>query len=367
MAHEITIRRNGKAEMAYRGATPWHGLGASLEAGASLETWREAAGMDWEIMRAKVRYPVNPADASNPDAWRAMDDRHVLLRSDTGAALGIVSDQYQEVQPGTVMEFFRDLTEEAGFALETAGTLFGGRRFWALARVASDEAVMDAADKVGGFLLLSTSADGSLSTEARFTTVRVVCNNTLGFARAKGKADVRVSHRTAFCPDSAKRTLGVKPEAVRDSFAAQMDDFRRLARSKVSTADMVRMTLQALGHDPDAMTAREIGEAAKSHPAVTIGTAATTGRGLIGADMAGCLGTSWGWLNAVTQYVDHGARARSQDNRLDSAWFGRGDAIKQRALEVAMVSAGGAVTTYDSGAESPDGLLGDVLAATMAG
>jgi hypothetical protein len=38
----------------------------------------------------------------------------------------------------------------------------------------------------------------------------------------------------------------------------------------------------------------------------------------------------------VTEYVDHDRRARSQDYRLDSAWFGQGAAIKGRALERAV-------------------------------
>jgi hypothetical protein len=41
-------------------------------------------------------------------------------------------------------------------------------------------------------------------------------------------------------------------------------------------------------------------------------------------------------LNAVTEFVDHEKRARSQENRLDSAWFGQGAALKQRALDYAL-------------------------------
>lgn len=40
MSHEITLA-NGKHEMAYVGKTPWHGLGQSLQAGASIETWQQ--------------------------------------------------------------------------------------------------------------------------------------------------------------------------------------------------------------------------------------------------------------------------------------------------------------------------------------
>jgi phage/plasmid-like protein (TIGR03299 family) len=55
-----------------------------------------------------------------------------------------------------------------------------------------------------------------------------------------------------------------------------------------------------------------------------------------GADLASASGTAWGLLNAVTEYVDHERRARSQEYRLDSAWFGQGAALKQRALDQAM-------------------------------
>ena len=47
--------------------------------------------------------------------------------------------------------------------------------------------------------------------------------------------------------------------------------------------------------------------------------------------------TAWGVLNAVTQFVDHERRARSADNRLDSAWFGQGNALKAKAFEAALL------------------------------
>jgi hypothetical protein len=59
------------------------------------------------------------------------------------------------------------------------------------------------------------------------------------------------------------------------------------------------------------------------------------GRGR-GAELTAAKGTAWGLLCAVTEFVDHERRARNQENRLDSAWFGQGAALKQRALDQAM-------------------------------
>jgi hypothetical protein len=43
--------------------------------------------------------------------------------------------------------------------------------------------------------------------------------------------------------------------------------------------------------------------------------------------------TKWGMLNAVTEYVDHFA-GHTQDNRLNNAWFGNGERLKNKAKEL---------------------------------
>lgn len=237
------------------------------------------------------------------------------------------------MQPKQVLEFFRDLTGEAGFALETAGCLFDGRRFWALARVTGDVAMVDPQDKVGGFLLLSTSADGTLATNARFTTIRVVCNNTLRVA-INGVAGYSLSHAADFNPDVAKEALGIKRDTLVGGFMGSMDLLRKLARSPMTQAAMGDATLRLFNPDLDTMSEADRAKAAKARQVQQVKDLAS-GIGLIGANMRGATGTAWAWLNAVTQHVDHSDRSRILDRRLDSAWFGPGDALKRRAMGIA--------------------------------
>ena len=56
--------------------------------------------------------------------------------------------------------------------------------------------------------------------------------------------------------------------------------------------------------------------------------------GAPGQDFTSAKGTLWGAVNAVTYYVDH-VRASAVD-RLDSAWFGAGNALKDRAWAAAV-------------------------------
>ncbi|MDZ4360200.1 MAG: DUF932 domain-containing protein, partial [Variovorax sp.] len=119
-------------QMAYAGETPWHLLGHPLPPKQPLEVWAQKAGMDWTICETPVRYMSEDADAPEaiqpPQILESFSDQKVLYRSDTKAALSVVSSRYQVVQPQAVLEFYRDLTEVSGYEMETAGVLKAGRK-----------------------------------------------------------------------------------------------------------------------------------------------------------------------------------------------------------------------------------------------
>jgi hypothetical protein len=107
MPHEIDVS-TGKPAIAYVGETPWHGLGEKLAVDQPIETWLKAARLEWKLERLPVQYLVS-------GRLRTMEDRFVLVRSDTGVALSTVSGDYQVVQPKEVLEFYRDLMNLYGY------------------------------------------------------------------------------------------------------------------------------------------------------------------------------------------------------------------------------------------------------------
>jgi len=309
--------------MAFVGQTPWHDLGNRLAPNQPIEVWSQEAGMDWRIMSSPVCY--RPEGLSPSTLY--FDDHKVLYRSDTNAPLSVVSGRYQVVQPREVLEFFRDLTMTSGYELETAGVLKQGKRFWALART-GQSAILKGSDAVNGFLLLATSADGSLATVAMPTTVRVVCNNTLAIALGGAGQAVKVPHRTAFDADAVKRQLGIAVSGW-DGFMVRM---KALAERKVNSAEAELYFSRVLGDSAP----RQAMPSNTSHDrALKRAQELFNGLGR-GAELSSAKGTAWGLMNAVTEFVDHERRARSQEYRLDSAWFGAGAALKQRALEQAL-------------------------------
>lgn len=306
--------------MAYVGDRPWHGLGSRLNKDQSIETWKTAAGMDWAINEAEVEYRSASCGESDTHGY---PEQKVLYRSDTLAPLAVVSKRYQVVQPEEVLEFYRDLTSLHGFELETAGVLKGGRKFWALARTGQSE-TLSKQDRVDGYLLLATACDGTLATTAQFTSVRVVCNNTLQIAVGEKAGAVKVPHRSQFRPEVVKEQLGITV-AGWDVFAKNM---RLLCETPVDP-DSVDGLLRRV------LTYGATGESVVNERAVAHVRALYEGGGR-GSLLKSSKGTAWGVLNSVTEFVDHHRRARSDDHRRDAAWFGEGQVIKRRAWDEAV-------------------------------
>ena len=311
--------------MAYTGETPWHQLGNQLPAKQSIEVWAKQAGMDWNICETPVRYMTEQAGALG--SIMSFDDQKVLYRSDSKAALSVVSSRYQVVQPKAVLEFYRDLTEISGFELETAGVLKEGKKFWALAKTGK-EATLKGNDLVKGYILLATSCDGTLATTATPTTVRVVCNNTLAIALNGASSAIKVPHSTSFDAQAVKKQLGIAVSQW-DSFMYRM---KTLSERKVKSHEAMNYFLKVLCQT-DSHSDPSMG--LMNERALKKVQALYEGQGH-GADLASASGTAWGLLNAVTEFVDHERKARSQDYRLDSAWFGQGANLKQRALDHAL-------------------------------
>lgn len=328
----------GRDAIAYIGETPWHGKGQRLTIGADLDTWTREAGLAYEVKSSPVRYDVTEIAPEQASAEFA--GRRVLYRSDTGKPLGIVSDGYKAVQPSTVMGFFRELAASNHFHMETAGALDGGRRVWALARC-SEGAPVIGHDVVRPYVLLATSYDGSMATTAKFTSIRVVCHNTLtmsaGYAQGAGQGRgqsetdstegavvqcIRVPHSIDFDPRDARMQLGI----ALDAFDRFLIESRRLAETRVDDAFVVEFLKRLLPRD-------------KAHPERDPEQGRTFKRLLSiwkgetpSATLPEAKGTAWGLLNAITWDVDHLRGA--DETRLRSAWFGSGEGLKNKARDL---------------------------------
>lgn len=338
MAHQLE-------QMAYVGDTPWHGLGNQLTPNQPIEIWAQQAGMDWRIESSNVSYMAQ--NERGQSIILPYEEQRVLYRSDTHAPLSVVSQRYQEVQPKEILEFYRDLTEQSGFELETAGVLKGGKKFWALART-GQTSTLKGKDVSNGYILLATACDGTLATTAQFTSIRVVCNNTLAIAlrgQNSSAGVVKVPHSTKFDASMVKQQLGISVRA----WDEHMYEMKQLSQRKVTQGEAAaffdavfnntNLSVQDQEENIIQFYRNVANQAAnKTEPngrAMSKVMNMFNGQGR-GAELSSAKDTAYGLLCAITEFADHERRAMSTDHRLDSAWFGAGAGLKQRGLEQAL-------------------------------
>lgn len=324
MSHDLDYS-TGTPAMAYVGAVPWHGLGEKLPEGQTIEEWGRAARLDWQIQMLPVHYPFEGRN-------RCMSDRFVLARNDTGAALSVVSSDYQVVQPKEVLEFFRDLVKERGYSLETAGALDGGRKVWALARTGIVANVAgNAEDQLGAYVLLATSCDKSIATTATFTSIRVVCQNTLGFAfddvKTQQRRNIKVDHTKKFDPLPIKLSLGL----IDNAWSKFLDRINPMTKYSLNDESAKKYFYSIFLSKKDMEANKPLSNQQQNE----INKIMSIYRSARGQEVATANGKLWGAVNAVTNYADH-VRSTKSGERIDSAWFGNGAVLKERAWHQAI-------------------------------
>ena len=342
MGHNITRRASGEYEMAYVGPKPWHSLGQEVPKGCSVDDMRKAARLDWEAIPAVVQY-------HNQDGLLLpVEGKRVLYRSDTSAPLGVVSDKYEIVQPAMVLETFREMTEGAGWYIHTAGSLRGGAKVWAMAtNEVLAASIGGKYDHVKANMLVATSLDGSMKTRAKLCGERVVCENTWNIALAEQGQEIVLSHRGEFDPDVIQGSLDI---AVH-SFARMVEEANAMCDRAVGTDEALHVLRDLFGQPTDKeikpttpnfefeRLMAQFGSGPKREQrSVVRAMTLYMGEGM-GANLASSKGTAWGLLNAVTQHIDH-ERGRTDDTRMESAWFGEGERVKGLAYNVLAQMAG---------------------------
>jgi phage/plasmid-like protein (TIGR03299 family) len=314
MAHEIDLSNN-RANIAFLGSRQkiWHGLGTELTEDAPLEVWKVEAGLDWEVKESPITY------RGNGDTI-LFSDKKALYRSDTVEPLSIVGENYKIVQPDEILEFFRDLVENNDMKLSTAGSLFGGKRFWALAELGKNTEIIDG-DVVDGFLLLTTSVDGSLATTAKFVSERVVCNNTLSIAMSEKTQNlVKCSHKSQWDAKAVKIDLGLLDQSW-DTFITNM---RTLASTPMSDQQVHSFFTEQFYDKKVAVDKQGWGATKKVKTLTDLYYSGA------GSDLS--VGTAWGVLNAVTDLYTHGSGKRDASHQFMNAFYSS-DLIKNKVME----------------------------------
>ena len=91
MAHEIS-EESGRAEIAYAGETPWHGLGTRVEGAQTSAAMLAAAGLEWVVGKRPLLVDLGNSNTQQIDSHEA------IYRQDTGRVLGVTTTRYAPIQ-----------------------------------------------------------------------------------------------------------------------------------------------------------------------------------------------------------------------------------------------------------------------------
>ncbi|CAN5880146.1 DUF932 domain-containing protein [soil metagenome] len=321
MAHEL-CNVNGRTAMMYVDEVPWHGLGTRLNAPATAQEAVSAAGLD---------YDVTLAELTTKDGI-PVPSRKAVLRNDTNDVLGVVGNTYIPVQNRQAFAFLDSIVADGSLRYHTAGALRKGEKIWLLAKLPGQIRVRYSSDISEKYLLLHNSHDGSSALRVHFTSVRVVCCNTLSMAEREGRGEgIAIRHQGNLTAKihQAREVLGIAHRFF-DDLEGQFD---LLARHHPSYAQ-VSGYFKALYPDPE-----EGNPSRAQNVRNELFRLFEHGQG---QDIPEIKQTTWAAFNAVTEYVDHFRPTRAKTefdraaNRLESAWFGSGSQLKQQAFQLAL-------------------------------
>jgi len=264
------------------------------EAPTSLEAL-EYAGLNWNVY-AKAVYDgdgmVIPGYVAN-------------TRDSDNSVLGIVSSRYSIVQNRDAFDFTDNLIG-SDMRYETAGSLKNGKQVWLLGKMPERYI---AGDKTEPYICFTNTHDGTGAVRVCMTPVRVVCNNTLNVALQGAKRSWSTRHVGDISqkPLEAKETLMLANEYM-DVLASKAEE---LASQPLSAKELNK-ALPLLLDKPKEPNKKQEERYEQQKEEIMIC--------MMRPDLANFIGTKWGFINAIADYVDHSEPMRRTKNYDQNNW-----------------------------------------------
>lgn len=331
MAHKLDFSK-GSAAIAYNieEGTPWHKEGVAINGRFDAEVALDKGGLNFEVELQDIQTTAGTAIAGH----------RAVVRTDTNTVLGVTGGKYAALQNRDAAAFFNPLMTDNKAIFETAGSLDEGRTIWLLAKLDADPVRVIADDVIEKYLLFTNNHTGMSAAKARFTPIRVVCANTLGWAMERGvRQEVVVKH----VGDVAERVkFAGEILAKAGKFYNELEEgYQAMAKINLTSKQIFTYIKESLRpYKPSSATDEELElleeqeqDSARLKTEIdNVTYLIENGRG---SDIKGIRGTLWGTYNAITEYVDH---YKSNTSRLSSTEYlmnGVGNLIKKKAIAIA--------------------------------
>jgi phage/plasmid-like protein (TIGR03299 family) len=330
MAHKIDNSKGFNAFVSF--AQPaWHGLGQIMSDAVSTRDALEKGGLNFNVLKLPNIHllPTGQEIIS--------EDSFFTLREDVNKVLGSrLGRDYQVMQNAEALNIADEILQSGTATIETAGAIDEGRRVFICLKL-TKEITVGSDDKIKQYLLICNSHDGSLAITAKFTNIRVVCNNTLSMALREGQG-VKVRH-TLNANSRLSEALKIM-NMIKTNEDVNAEAYGRMAEQVISKEEMfnyfgnIFMNHAEIKEIQQGKKADQVLSTRKSNILADVLNFANIGTGQTMA-MKGGNHTIWSAYNAVTGYVTR-KKYSDIDDRAKSMLFGTGNDIIQTATDLAI-------------------------------
>jgi phage/plasmid-like protein (TIGR03299 family) len=306
MSHEIN-ETDRFGEVRSRGERAWHGLGDEIPEGLDAVGAFARLGLDWPTEMAPIQALASRGIINLPKHFA-----HV--RKDNGDLLGIVTDEYKPFENIDLARLADSLAgADKACVTETAGSLYSGRRVFALVRLPHEIRLgKGGEDRLEQYVLVANGHGGFAETSCYPTSIRVVCANTLRMSEKGITKGIRFRHTGDFEAKVAQARL-VLGTAVEESkkFETKVKALAATRLSKAQLQFFLEKTFEEIYGAIDPLADAGFNDRALEKRKEILDQWAENLEHEQ-QKIAGIAGTAWAAFNAISMYEDH-QRGRFKD------------------------------------------------------
>ena len=215
------------------GERAWHGMGVVTDGTLPAREAFETADALFTVEKRELRLPVHSEDG--PDGY--LPGKVVyqptgtfgVVRTDTQALLGVVSKQYEIVQNDSLLRMAEFIREEVD--MDCVIVLSDGAKVCFTATLRGAETDIVPGDTVKRRIVGYLGHDGKTGCGAKFTNIRVVCQNTLTAALSESGAHSSITHKNG--ANNNFDALINSIDVARQDFVTECDLMREFSRASL--------------------------------------------------------------------------------------------------------------------------------------
>ena len=300
------------------GERAWHGMGVVTDGTLPAREAFETADALFTVEKRELFYPTQ-LDGIVCDDVQKPAGVFGVVRTDTQALLGVVSKQYEIVQNDSLLRMAEFIREEVD--MDCVIVLSDGAKVCFTATLRGAQTDIVPGDTVKRRIVGYLGHDGKTGCGAKFTNIRVVCQNTLTAALNESGAHSSITHKNG--ANNNFDALISSIDVARQDFVTECELMREFSRASMGI-DRFREFVDEVYNIEEGQVFRKREKLERAFH---------NGYGSI--DFAPY--SVWNGLNAITEVETstRGTTAAKGRAQFARANFGAGAQVSKRAFQVA--------------------------------